>query len=165
MEHPHHHLSLNHKDPWGIAAFTTSFLHFSLFSTACWDLANSRPTHSLMLSSHLFCLPCLLPPFLCLAKWFWPDLINGRHVHTTAVCVKWDDTVVKKNHKKKHLGLRMGSNATTGQYTVHHRRTNCFIMVAISSLGLSSSSSYWVTTVIKLIILSLWCMLGMFVLP
>ena len=28
------------------------------------DLANSRPVHSLMLSSHLFlCLPCLLPPF------------------------------------------------------------------------------------------------------
>ena len=39
------------------------FLHFSLFSTALWDLANSRPVHSLMLSSHLFfCLPCLLPP-------------------------------------------------------------------------------------------------------
>ena len=40
------------------------FLHFSLFSTALWDLPNSRPFHSLMLSSHLFlCLPCLLPPF------------------------------------------------------------------------------------------------------
>ena len=37
---------------------------FSLFSTALWDLANSRPVHSLMLSSHLFlCLPCLHPPF------------------------------------------------------------------------------------------------------
>ena len=44
--------------------FATSLLHFSLFSTALWDLANSRPIHSLMLSSHLFlCLPCLLPPF------------------------------------------------------------------------------------------------------
>ena len=44
--------------------FATSFLHFSLFSIALWDLANSRPAHSLMLSSHLFfCLPCLLPPF------------------------------------------------------------------------------------------------------
>ena len=43
----------------------TSFLYFSLFSTALWDLANSRPVHSLMLSSHLFlCLPCLLPPLL-----------------------------------------------------------------------------------------------------
>ena len=44
--------------------FATSFLHFSLFSTALWDLPNSRPVHSLMLPSHLFlCLPCLLPPF------------------------------------------------------------------------------------------------------
>ena len=40
------------------------FSIFSLFSTALWDLANSRPVHSLMLSSHLFlCQPCLLPPF------------------------------------------------------------------------------------------------------
>ena len=37
---------------------------FPLFSTALWDLANSSPVHSLMLSSHLFfCLPCLLLPF------------------------------------------------------------------------------------------------------
>ena len=44
--------------------FATSFLHFSLFSTALWNLANSRPVHFLMLSYHLFlCLPCLLPPF------------------------------------------------------------------------------------------------------
>ena len=45
-------------------SFTTSFLHSFLFSTALWDLSNSRPVHSLTLSSHLFlCLPCLLPPF------------------------------------------------------------------------------------------------------
>ena len=44
--------------------FATRFLHFSLFSTALWDFPNSRPVHSLMLSSHLFlCPPCLLPPF------------------------------------------------------------------------------------------------------
>ena len=24
---------------------------------------------------------------LCLAKWFWPNLMNRRHDHTTAVCV------------------------------------------------------------------------------
>ena len=61
----HLHLSLTHKGPGGTTDnFTTSFFHFSLFSTALWDLANSRPVHSLMLSSHLFlCLPCLLPPF------------------------------------------------------------------------------------------------------
>ena len=74
--HPQHHQSLSRKGRWGTTDdFTTSFLHFSLFSTALWDLANSGPVYSLMLSSHLFlCLPCLLPPSLCLAEWFWPDL-------------------------------------------------------------------------------------------
>ena len=85
----HHHLSLNHEGRWGTTDdFTTSFLHFSLFSTALWDLLNSRPVHSLMLSSHLFlCLPCLFPISLRLARWFWPDLMNGRYDNTTAVCV------------------------------------------------------------------------------
>ena len=42
----HHHLSLNHKGRWGTKDdLTTSFLHFSLFSTALWDLPNSRPVH------------------------------------------------------------------------------------------------------------------------
>ena len=57
----HHHLSLNREGRWGTTDdFTASFLHFSLFSTALWDSANSRPVYSIM-SSHLF--PCLLPPF------------------------------------------------------------------------------------------------------
>ena len=95
IHHHHHHQSLNREGRWGTTDdFATTFLHFSLFSTALWDLANSKPVHSLMLSSHLFlCLPCLLPPSLCLARWFWPDLMNGRHDHTTAVCVslRWSD--------------------------------------------------------------------------
>ena len=63
--HHYHHLSLNREGRWGITDDSaTSFLHFSLFSTALWDLPNSRPVHSLLLSSHLFlCPPCLLPPF------------------------------------------------------------------------------------------------------
>ena len=37
---------------------------FFPFSGALWDLPNSRPVHSLMLSSHVsLCLLCLLPPF------------------------------------------------------------------------------------------------------
>ena len=61
----HHHLPLNREGRWGtIDDFATSFFHFSLFSTALWDLQYSRPVHSLMLSSHLFlCLPCLFLPF------------------------------------------------------------------------------------------------------
>ena len=32
---------------------------------------------------------CLVffPLSLCLARWFWPDLMNGRHVHTTSLCL------------------------------------------------------------------------------
>ena len=77
VSHHHHHHSLNHEGRWGTTDdFATSFLHFSLFSTALWDLPNSRPVHSLMLSSHLFlCLPCLLPPFTVPCKMVWarPD--------------------------------------------------------------------------------------------
>ena len=56
------HLSLNRRGRWGTTDdFTTSFPHLSLFSAALWDFANSRPVHSLMLSSRLFfCLTCLL---------------------------------------------------------------------------------------------------------
>ena len=57
--HHHHHLSLNHEGHWGTTDdFVTSFLHFSLFSIALWDLANSWPVHSLMSSFYLF-LICL----------------------------------------------------------------------------------------------------------
>ena len=45
----HHHQSLNREDRWGTTDdFATNFLHFSLFSTALWDLPNSRPVQSLM---------------------------------------------------------------------------------------------------------------------
>ena len=64
------HLSLNYKGRWGTTDdFATSFLHFSLFSTALLDLTNTRPVHSLLLSSHLFlCLLCLLPIFTVSCK-------------------------------------------------------------------------------------------------
>ena len=53
--HHHHHQSLNLEGRWGTTDdFATSFLRFSLFSTALRDLPNSRPVLSLMLSSHLF---------------------------------------------------------------------------------------------------------------
>ena len=86
--HHHHHQSLKRKGRWGTTDdFAPGVLHFSLFSTALWDLPNSRPVHSLMSSNFTFCLPCLLPLSLCLARWYWPDLMNGRHVHTASVCV------------------------------------------------------------------------------
>ena len=59
------YLPLNRNGRWGTTDdFTTIFLLFSLLSTALLKLANSRPVHFLMLSSHLFlCLPCFLPTF------------------------------------------------------------------------------------------------------
>ena len=74
--HHHHHLSLNREGRWGTTDdFNTSFLHFSLFSTALCYLANSRPVHSLILSSHLFlCVMTLIR---------WPF-----HPHVTSVARK-----------------------------------------------------------------------------
>ena len=64
--------------------FTTSFLHFSLFCTALWDLANSRPVLSLMSSSHLFfCLPCLLFPLIVPCK---VVLMDGRQIVSDHHC-------------------------------------------------------------------------------
>ena len=80
----HFHLSLNLKGCWGTTDdFTTSFLHFSLFSTALWDLANSRPVHSLMSSNLFFCLPCHLFPFTVLCKMVLagPDEQETRPFH------------------------------------------------------------------------------------
>ena len=58
------HLFLNRERLWSTTDDFACFLHFSPFSTALWDLPNSKPDHSLMLSSYLFlCLPCLLLPF------------------------------------------------------------------------------------------------------
>ena len=46
-----HDLSLNHEGLWGTKDdFTSSVFHFSPFSIALWDLANSSPLHSLLLS-------------------------------------------------------------------------------------------------------------------
>ena len=85
----HHHQSLKREGRWGTTDdFATSFLHFSLFSTALWDLPNSKPVHSLMLSSHLFlCLSCLLPPFTVPCKMVLARPYNGKHDRTTAVCI------------------------------------------------------------------------------
>ena len=81
--HHHHHLSFNHEGRWGTTDnFTTSFLHFALFSTALWDFANSRPVHSLMVSSSLFLLSAVSSSTFhsVLQDRFWPDLMNGRRV-------------------------------------------------------------------------------------
>ena len=65
---------------------------FPLFSTALWDSVNSRPVHSLMLSSHLFLpLPRLipLPLFHCALQdgWFIIDDDLGRLVVSSCMII------------------------------------------------------------------------------
>ena len=115
VQNLHLHPPLDRESRWGTTDdLTTSFLHFSLFPTALWDLANSRPVHSLILSSHLFCCCCccfcllsFLSPFpvpckVVLAK---PDKY-GRHVDTTSVCVslRWS------SFKTRMFKIRMCRN-------------------------------------------------------
>ena len=45
--------------------FATIPFHLVLFSAALVELAKSIPVHSLILSTHLFCLPLFLFPSLC----------------------------------------------------------------------------------------------------
>ena len=86
-----YNLSLNREGRWGTTDdSTTSFLHFFLFSTALCDLANSRPAHSLMLSSYLFfSLPCPLPHSTVPCKMVLarPDERKSSFVHSISVCV------------------------------------------------------------------------------
>ena len=56
------------------------------------------------------------PLSLCLARWFWPDLMNGKHDHTTAVCVSL----------RSSGGLRMVQVTVCKSRTgsVSHKRTH-----------------------------------------
>ena len=96
----HLHLSLNCRGHWDSTDdFTTSFLHFSLFSTALLDLANSRPGSSLMWSSHFFVLSalssssfhCALPD--CFGQIWW---MGDMSMDTTSVCIS-QFTMVKRS--------------------------------------------------------------------
>ena len=103
--------------------FCNQILHFSLFSTALWDLPNSRPVHSLMLSSHLFlCTPCLLPPFTVPCKMVlakpderetWPYHCSLRLFTINSSIENWFRLVPNKVHpltekeKKKYIYIYM----------------------------------------------------------
>ena len=85
----HHHLSLTTR----VIGAPQMILQpiFSVFpcspqpSGACWTPGLSIPWCCLPTSSSI-CL-AFFPLSLCLARWFWPDLMNRKHDHTTAVCV------------------------------------------------------------------------------
>ena len=79
-----------HDHTTAVCVSLPSFLHFSLFSSPLPSGTCRTPGLSILSC----CLPtsssvCLVffPLSLCLARRFWPDPMNGRHDHTTAVCV------------------------------------------------------------------------------
>ena len=73
------------------APHTISQPVFSIFpcsplpSRTCRTPGLSIPWCCLPTSSSV--CPVFFPLSLCLARWFWPDLMNGRYDHTTAICV------------------------------------------------------------------------------
>ena len=79
-----------------------SVLHCTL------GLGESRPVHSLMLSSHLFfCVPCLLSKFTKPCKMVFARLMNGRNVRISSVCVslRWSGLrVVRLPFGAWHVG-------------------------------------------------------------
>ena len=88
--HHYHHQSLNREGRWGT---TDDFLKpvFSIFPCSPMPSGTCRTPG---LSIPWCCLPTssfvrlfFFPLSLCLAIWFWPDLMNGKHDHATAVCV------------------------------------------------------------------------------
>ena len=110
------------------------------------------------------CLPtsssvCLVffPLSLCLARWFWPNLINGRHDHTTAVCISlrwsevsvWSDSLldsgtdflIPESSEKKPLPLlHVHQKAISERRTIsrHLKLTVC--LRSCSSLAFSNCS-------------------------
>ena len=64
----------------------SSFFHCFSLPFGAWGTPGLSIPWCCLLTSSSVCLD-FYPNSLCLARWFWPDLMNGRHVHTTSVCV------------------------------------------------------------------------------
>ena len=66
-------------------------------------------------TSSSVCLVCS-PLSLCLARWFWPDPMNGRHVQATAVCVCLHTGAVDKSTWSQKFACKLaerGGNVST----------------------------------------------------
>ena len=76
----------------------------------------------------------LYPLPLCLVRWFWPDLMNGWHVHTTAGCsfLCWGSLCRYAWALATANAFRMASQLVTFQLT-NWRQTDGFVL-------------YWPTT-------------------
>ena len=72
--------------PQMISQPISSIFLCSLLPSGTWQTPGLSIPWCCLPSSSSVCL-VFFPLSLCLARWFWPDPMNGRHVHTTAVCV------------------------------------------------------------------------------
>ena len=114
------HLSLIREGHWGtIDDFATSFLHFSLFSTALWDLVNSRPVHSLMSSHLFFCLPCLLPPFTVPCKM---DLVRPDEWETWPF--HHDHTIIRRSSSGLIACWILARTSSLESWSLYEMRSN-----------------------------------------
>ena len=69
-----------------ILQLVSSILLCSPLPSWTWQTPGPSIPWCCLLISFSVCF-VFFPLSLCLARWFWPDLMNGRHDHTTAVCV------------------------------------------------------------------------------
>ena len=72
--------------PQMISQPVSSIFPCSLLPSGTWQTPGLSIPWCCLPTSSSVCL-VFFPLKLCLAIWFWPDLINRRHVHTTAVYV------------------------------------------------------------------------------
>ena len=82
------HLYLNHEGRWGTTDdFATSFLHFFPVLNCPLGLGKLQacPFPDVVFPPFPLSAFVFFPLSLCLAKWFWPNLMNVRHDHTTAI--------------------------------------------------------------------------------
>ena len=72
------------------------FFHFSLLSTAVWDLPNSRPVYSLMLSSPFHC--ALQNVYSYWIFFLFAVIINALNVNGNTIMLVYetDDPTLKK---------------------------------------------------------------------
>ena len=63
-----------------------SIFHCSPLPSGTWRTPGLSIPWCCLPTSSSVCL-VFFPLSLCLARWFWPDLMNGKHDHITAVCV------------------------------------------------------------------------------
>ena len=129
------------------------FLCFPLPSWTCRTPGQSIPWCCLPTSSSV-CL-VFFHLSLCLARWFWPDLMNGRHDHATAVCVclRWSGglRVLDTSSKSKvftqvtfNIYHSYGRNLFfPSDSCISHLRTTSFVVLWHSHYFISIVNQPW----------------------